>query len=266
MNNIDSQLLWIKRRFELINWEDVKDRTVLDIGCGDGMITIEAKKRGAKKAVGVDTSDIIKEASKSAKEQNQEVEFWQIDVESKEFYSNAGFFDVIFFMGMLTHIKDGAKMLEWISDHCRYSFYFGTNFFHDKEIQIKAVKHWTAFNAYIYLGESGNILNSYHLYRCSTIEPKYEDFFLSSIPTTFIDIDKIFEPVNKTIPIDPDLEQSIKNIGIKNPIIVRRVPESFFETHSEYPRREFIGMEGGNRFLIIKKIGYKSIPCKIIKG
>jgi len=66
-------------------------KTVLDIGCNNGYFTRLAMKSGATRAVGVDKSDCIEGARELAKEEGVGAEFWQLDVESKEFQSHSGF-------------------------------------------------------------------------------------------------------------------------------------------------------------------------------
>lgn len=41
------------------NAESIKDRTVLDLGCGTGILSMFAATAGARQVIGVDQSDII---------------------------------------------------------------------------------------------------------------------------------------------------------------------------------------------------------------
>ena len=53
-----------KKRLSLIRWEDVKDKTVLDIGCNTGMFCFEALKRGAREVTGLDKNvDFVQAAT-----------------------------------------------------------------------------------------------------------------------------------------------------------------------------------------------------------
>ncbi len=61
-----------------------------------------------------------------------------------------------------------------------------------------------------------------------------------------------------------DLEISIKNIGLKEPVIVRRSAGAYAKLHPGSAKYEFLAGEGGHRLRILKKLGYTSIPCKII--
>jgi type I protein arginine methyltransferase len=51
----------------LSNPDYFKDKTVLDVGCGSGILSLFAAKAGAKLVIAVDMSEIIGEAIKIAK-------------------------------------------------------------------------------------------------------------------------------------------------------------------------------------------------------
>jgi protein arginine N-methyltransferase 1 len=51
----------------LKNPEVFKDKVVLDVGCGSGILSLFAAKAGAKMVIAVDMSDIIDNAIRIAK-------------------------------------------------------------------------------------------------------------------------------------------------------------------------------------------------------
>ena len=67
----------VKNRLRLIDWNLFKDKTVIDLGCNNGLFVREALKHGAKRAVGVDSSDCIIGARELAKQEGLNAEFWQ---------------------------------------------------------------------------------------------------------------------------------------------------------------------------------------------
>tara|TARA_Y100000034_G_scaffold126778_1_gene178536 strand:- start:1134 stop:1739 length:606 start_codon:yes stop_codon:yes gene_type:complete len=72
----------MKYRFKFMGIpESFKGKTVLDIGCNMGMVCMEAKKRGAKRAVGIDyDSKTIKTAKKFFKHNNYDVELHKFNI------------------------------------------------------------------------------------------------------------------------------------------------------------------------------------------
>ncbi|AAB98930.1 TPA: methyltransferase [Methanocaldococcus jannaschii] len=78
----------------LKNLVDVKNKDVLEIGVGTGLISIACAKKGAKKIVGVDINPYaVKLAKENAKLNNVNISFFESDL----FENVTGKFDVILF-------------------------------------------------------------------------------------------------------------------------------------------------------------------------
>ena len=98
--------------FTIKNCEPVKDRTFLDVGCGNGLYTFDLARKGARRILGLDISEVMiglcKEAS--VKENlSDRCEFIQTDL--LEYKSNEKF-DVSFGIGLFDYIKDPAPVLK----------------------------------------------------------------------------------------------------------------------------------------------------------
>ena len=82
---VDSTLPGIRNmehRYDIIGFpESFNGETVIDIGCNIGMICFDAKRRGAKRVVGIDyKEETIEVAKKLAIELNLDVEFYTFDI------------------------------------------------------------------------------------------------------------------------------------------------------------------------------------------
>lgn len=75
-----------------INDNDVKDLTVLDYGCGSGILGIGAMLRGAKRCVGVDIDEQAVESSRYNAQDNGV----QMEVHNGSSYSSDEEFDIVF--------------------------------------------------------------------------------------------------------------------------------------------------------------------------
>lgn len=86
-----------------VNW---KNKTVLDIGCGTGLLCHEIAKRGAKKVVGIDFST---EAIEEAKKAHQHTALEYLNEDAKD---HKGEYDIIVSLGTLEHMDDPFKALK----------------------------------------------------------------------------------------------------------------------------------------------------------
>jgi tRNA (mo5U34)-methyltransferase len=84
--------------------QDLTGATVLDIGCNGGFYSIEMKRRGAERVVGIDVDDrYLNQARFAAETLGLEIEF-----EKRSVYQVDGIpgqFDYVFFMGVLYHLR-----------------------------------------------------------------------------------------------------------------------------------------------------------------
>jgi len=95
---------------EIVFHQDVRGKSVLDVGCDIGYFCFEAVKRGAKKVVGVDVDPYrITVAKKLAKYLNAPVEFRVMDIEKQEFNEE---FDIVICLNVLHHLKDPILALD----------------------------------------------------------------------------------------------------------------------------------------------------------
>ncbi len=84
--------------------EDLTGATVLDIGCNGGFYSVEAKRRGAKRVLGIDIDDrYLNQARFAARTLSLQIEFEKRSV--YEVDSLPGQFDYVFFMGVLYHLR-----------------------------------------------------------------------------------------------------------------------------------------------------------------
>ena len=90
---------------------EIKNKKILDIGCGGGILSEELSKMGAK-VTGIDSSKkSINIAKKHAKEQDLEIEYINGSILDA---SNLGSFDCIICFEMIEHVDDPKKLIEKI--------------------------------------------------------------------------------------------------------------------------------------------------------
>src|SRR3954471_9207749 len=80
--------------------EDLGGKSVLDIGCNAGFYSLEMKRRGAGRVVGIDTDPAyLAQARFAAEVLDAEIEFRELDVYNVEKLREK--FDLVLFMGVL---------------------------------------------------------------------------------------------------------------------------------------------------------------------
>jgi tRNA (mo5U34)-methyltransferase len=104
------------RRFDHVIPEDLGGRTVLDIGCNAGFYSLEMKRRGADRVVGIDADDrYLEQARFAAEVKGADIEFRRMSV-----YDIAQLgekFDLVLFMGVLYHLRHPLLALDLLWEH-----------------------------------------------------------------------------------------------------------------------------------------------------
>lgn len=95
---------------------DLTGKTVLDIGCNAGFYSVEMKRRGAARVLGIDTDETyLAQARFVAEVSGLSIEFRQMDIyhvaELKEQ------FDLVLFMGVLYHLRYPLLALDLLHEH-----------------------------------------------------------------------------------------------------------------------------------------------------
>jgi tRNA (mo5U34)-methyltransferase len=96
--------------------QDLRGKTVLDVGCNAGFYSLEMKRRGAARVVGIDSDDAyLAQAKFAAEVSGLEIELRKLDV-----YDVAALgerFDVVLFMGVLYHLRHPLLALDLLHEY-----------------------------------------------------------------------------------------------------------------------------------------------------
>jgi tRNA (mo5U34)-methyltransferase len=96
--------------------QDLTGKSVLDIGCNAGFYSLEMKRRGADRVLGIDSDEhYLAQARFAAEVLGHDVRFermtvWQIGSLGERF-------DLVIFMGVLYHLRHPLLALDLIHDH-----------------------------------------------------------------------------------------------------------------------------------------------------
>jgi tRNA (mo5U34)-methyltransferase len=95
---------------------DLSGKSVLDIGCNAGFYSMEMKRRGAARVLGVDFDDSYLAQARFAADVNQlDIEFARLSVYDVGTLGEK--FDVVIFMGVLYHLRHPLLALDLIREH-----------------------------------------------------------------------------------------------------------------------------------------------------
>ena len=122
----------IQPRMRLLNLGNLRNKNVLDLGCANGGLCIEAKRRDARIVTGYDTNiDLVRTATELAKEVfpaapfkdhaqfTPRVDFFQAelsDLTPQKVYedSKVDKFDIVFLLSVWPYIKDKPRFYEFL--------------------------------------------------------------------------------------------------------------------------------------------------------
>jgi tRNA (mo5U34)-methyltransferase len=96
--------------------QDLRGRTVLDVGCNGGFYSIEMKRRGADRVVGIDWDERYLNQARFA----ADVSGVQIDFRRLSVYDVASLrerFDIVLFMGVIYHLRHPLLALDLLHEH-----------------------------------------------------------------------------------------------------------------------------------------------------
>jgi tRNA (mo5U34)-methyltransferase len=103
------------REFERAIPADLSGKTVLDVGCNAGFYSIEMKRRGARRVLGIDSDETyLAQARFAAEVLGVEIEFKQMSV--YEVARLGEKFDVTLFMGVLYHLRHPLLALDLLRE------------------------------------------------------------------------------------------------------------------------------------------------------
>jgi tRNA (mo5U34)-methyltransferase len=104
------------RNFEHAIPADLTGRTVLDIGCNAGFYSLEMKRRGADRVLGIDFDErYLAQAQLAAEVRGLVIEFRKLSVYDVAQLGEQ--FDVVIFMGVLYHLRHPLLALDLIHEH-----------------------------------------------------------------------------------------------------------------------------------------------------
>jgi tRNA (mo5U34)-methyltransferase len=110
------------QRFQQALPTELRGKSVLDIGCNAGFYSIEMKRRGADRVVGIDFDDrYLAQAKFAADALNLEIEFRKLSV--YDVHELGEKFDLVLFLGVFYHLRHPLLALDLIHQHVARDFF-----------------------------------------------------------------------------------------------------------------------------------------------
>jgi len=112
LDNVFRKDMYERFVFTIKNCEPIKDRTFLDVGCGNGLYSLDLARKGARRVLGIDIAEVMVGLCKEASENenlNHICEFQQTDLLA---YDRKEKFDVSFGIGLFDYISDPLPVLK----------------------------------------------------------------------------------------------------------------------------------------------------------
>ena len=105
------------RRFAAKLPKDLSGKSVLDIGCNAGFYSVEMKRRGADRVLGIDSDERYLAQARLASDMLgfDDIEFAKLDVYDVGALGER--FDLVIFMGVLYHLRHPLLALDLIREH-----------------------------------------------------------------------------------------------------------------------------------------------------
>ncbi|MGZ5182664.1 MAG: TIGR04290 family methyltransferase [Ramlibacter sp.] len=104
------------KRFSHVLPEDMTGMSVLEIGCNAGFYSLEMKRRGAGRVVGIDFDDYYLDQARFAAEVlGHDIEYRRLSVYDVGALGER--FDLVLFMGMVYHLRHPLLALDLVHEH-----------------------------------------------------------------------------------------------------------------------------------------------------
>jgi len=139
--------------------QDIKGKTILDMGCNNGDLLFALKRKGAGPIRGVDlVESLIQEASATAAKLHiKDSQFMVGDMETKGLYLNLEPADTVFFMRILdtSQFENRTAVITNVARLAKEVLYYEGHCFETSHVpRLYQLMTWTDFTRFEYLGKS----------------------------------------------------------------------------------------------------------------